>query len=709
MYNLKNNILYIVIIFLVSIFISTCSNDKNPTSSNIDEETLQLAQAAAELFHNANTISDSSIVIFTGPIPSGTILKSIDLDENQPTELIIPVVDGTYYAFFIDDAPNMLFNHPVRFGWVNTDDGTNKIVNSDNKMVVIRPSVMPEPFNYLKDFTITGVTYIFAEGDGAPVLNDYSSKNSSISKLVSATIAPTRTKIKRALVLDAGDVDTWTRDSDSFLKTRHYGSIAQKISENNADPIAEWLEEYNFEVDRVSQYWGNTHPYFRNSNHLFSTISNYGSEFTSLGQPDWGCDEFFLFITGHGFERGAFKLYAPPNIGDDDYTIGEGDFSKISYSTILSFIKSSFPSWVKVTIFADACWSGKLITDNTNLISDLCNQLCALTLITSTDDKNGAIAPSTVWDSGPEDFMEGASLDLDGDGTNGDIQDRFKQMVAQNSLFQPTNPQFYHCPEGGSWCSTDGPIDDEDGDSYIDGTDNCPAVSNPDQLDTDNDGIGDACDNCYDTANSDRKDTDKDGLGDVCDNCPDVANSDQMDTDGDGIGDVCDNCPTVSNPDQLDTDSDGVGDVCNDTDNDGIIDSKDNCPEVSNFDQLDTDGDGIGDECDPPEILNVCDGVTHGSGSSVIEICVEYDKLPLGDGWTTKFSLTRDDSSPAIKHVNHNDLFTDCAEFTIYEYGTYNWTAEVRGNGGFTIVSGTIVVNASTQGCTSTGPTDTDN
>jgi hypothetical protein len=200
--------------------------------------------------------------------------------------------------------------------------------------------------------------------------------------------------------------------------------------------------------------------------------------------------------------------------------------------------------------------------------------------------------------------------------------------------------------------------DDADGDGKSDGNDNCPFVSNRDQLDQDGDGIGDACDNCAAAANATQIDTDGDGLGDACDgdidgdgvpnlqdNCPGIPNADQhktlpsstlgdacnSDDDGDGIpdnaddcplipnpdqsippgavcntdldmdnvGDNFDNCPGVKNPNQLDTDGDGIGDACDlDIDNDGILNKADNCVSVRNRDQHDDDGDGIGDACD---------------------------------------------------------------------------------------------------------------
>lgn len=62
--------------------------------------------------------------------------------------------------------------------------------------------------------------------------------------------------------------------------------------------------------------------------------------------------------------------------------------------------------------------------------------------------------------------------------------------------------------------------------------DNCQAFSNLDQMDSDGDGVGDACEGVLD-------DQDGDSILDGDDNCPTIGNIQQLDSDLNGTGDVC--------------------------------------------------------------------------------------------------------------------------------------------------------------------------
>jgi Thrombospondin type 3 repeat len=86
---------------------------------------------------------------------------------------------------------------------------------------------------------------------------------------------------------------------------------------------------------------------------------------------------------------------------------------------------------------------------------------------------------------------------------------------------------------------------DDDNDGKINGQDNCPLHSNPNQEDSNQDGLGDACpDGHIPTGGGNGK-------------C-----SPEKDLDNDGVCIELDNCPTTPNPDQADYNNDGIGDSC---------------------------------------------------------------------------------------------------------------------------------------------------
>ena len=189
--------------------------------------------------------------------------------------------------------------------------------------------------------------------------------------------------------------------------------------------------------------------------------------------------------------------------------------------------------------------------------------------------------------------------------------------------------------------------DDDDNDGVLDIADNCPLISNSDQLDTDNDTIGNSCD----------MDDDNDGIADIDDNCPLFANIDQADFDGDGIGDTCDD----------------------DIDDDGVLNTADNCPNTP----LDAVVDVTGCEVFSLPITNFkvlstgesCIASNNGSISIEAEEDFNYNALITGNSISETNAFTTATTFSDLQAGNYMVCITideapdyeNCFEITVIE------------------------------------------
>ncbi|MCH8252895.1 MAG: hypothetical protein IID36_10630, partial [Planctomycetes bacterium] len=323
-----------------------------------------------------------------------------------------------------------------------------------------------------------------------------------------------------------------------------------------------------------------------------------------------------------------------------------GTFDDDDISALLALLNGdgAFDVWLgTITPDPKACLNNPLDTDDDGIPDADDNCPIDPNPDQTDDDGDGRGAACDTDDNDPN-----VCADTDGDGCDD----------CSSGTFDPGNDDADpNTPDPDPICVIDGGggggggdpdpddcDDDADDDGVCDDVDNCPGVSNPDQIDADGDGRGaacdsdddnpnecadtdgDTCDDCssgtYDPGN-DGDDADGDGICDDGDNCKDIANPDQGDQDGDGVGDECDSDPNnkfvcgdsdgdtcddctsgTFDPanDGPDADGDGACDVpgpaIDDSDGDGVADAIDNCPDAVNPEQEDADEDGVGDQCD---------------------------------------------------------------------------------------------------------------
>jgi uncharacterized membrane protein len=145
-------------------------------------------------------------------------------------------------------------------------------------------------------------------------------------------------------------------------------------------------------------------------------------------------------------------------------------------------------------------------------------------------------------------------------------------------------------------------------------------------LDADYDGVfddwGGEKDNCPNVSNTDQVNLDNDTIGDVCDS----------DIDGDGVINVADFCPTLWTVSQGDVDGDGMGDECDsDADNDGILNENDCGPfEADSYAGAPEICDGKDNNCDG----TVDEGLTSATSCGVGE-CAAVGQMVCVNGSET--------------------------------------------------------------------------
>lgn len=262
-----------------------------------------------------------------------------------------------------------------------------------------------------------------------------------------------------------------------------------------------------------------------------------------------------------------------------------------SASLILDFSAVSVVSWYQRISMSNISWGGVWATQGgpvTPTCQDAGNgwNYCVARVTPSADGNKFVISVSlnNVVGAGGNIWIDDLSV-----GTLVEDTDDDNDGVADTSDVFPLNATEWADTDGDGIGDNSDPTPngDTDNDGIDNLSDNCLLVANTNQADMDGDNMGDACDDDIDGDGvlngsdafpldaTESVDVDNDGVGDNADNCPSISNADQLNTDGDSEGNACDS----------DDDNDGVADASDafpvnpeattDTDGDGKPDSID--------------------------------------------------------------------------------------------------------------------------------------
>ncbi|MCK4827165.1 caspase family protein, partial [bacterium] len=394
----------LAVILAVSAGLVDCGGEELPTEAPGSEE-------IALRFLEKVAVTPSSLVYVFGPVEPGTVVREDAPLNATAVELEVPEALGTNYVFVIDDMPDYKFAHPMRYVWMEYERGETEVVDASWWPVILEPETEPSPFEFISVLEIQDIQFIAGKGSGGGVEHDISDKPDATAPEISKPEECQNRKF--ALIIDAGE-------KRSVIFGGIPGPTAADNMADDATDMAKWLKDKGYQVQRISQYWGNKEP----------TIKEHFSEkleeiFNAYAKGLRCCDSFFLYISAHAEEadKNGFLMYEPSGKG-----VG---LIWVPYSVLYGWL-NKFANCTKITIFIDACYSGAAIED----LKKLRDNHSKVVIITSADDSHECPSGQTI-DSATEDFNDEPDKDNDGDGKNGDLGDRIQEMQEQGKSYNP--------------------------------------------------------------------------------------------------------------------------------------------------------------------------------------------------------------------------------------------------------------------------------
>ena len=413
-------------IFILTALMGSCKEDEETQQQGLPSD----VRAAVEMLLDSIVVDSTTEIFVSGPVPAGSEFLEFQPDTTRP-RAAIPLFEGGY-AIFVNDNSGHFFSHPLRFAGVQPQNGDVLVVDAKWYPQLRVAGAPPEPFVESARGEVRGVPVIFGTGGGGAGTVDLSGKPAD------GPIPPAPQHVaaeckKVAWLLDGGE-------ADDFWSISTASSMA-----DNAGIVAGFLEGNGFEVSRTSQYSGNSLPGFYSSSgsisaKIESRLQSIAAGMTCQCEGNPPCHEFFLYICAHGSEN--------PNAGFSVYDPGGEDVDYIRYSDLNTWL-SFFQPCVKIIVFLDICYGGAAEA----ILSLQCaGRDCGVTLIMSCGESDSTPSGWGTTDSGTEDWGDGSGEDNDGDGVEGDLGDRWREMEDQNSDY---NPRRFMCPGQTEMCSTD--------------------------------------------------------------------------------------------------------------------------------------------------------------------------------------------------------------------------------------------------------------